>query len=234
MSVIILIYLGLLLLLLRNHSPIINTQFRTNYMSNQIQNLEVMKGVKEFPTHKANPYVHNLVIPSRNKTIAISNRQLNLFDPKTGEVEENNIGFMGIRKRVDTEEFVKIFKGQIQALFDLSNRALKVFGYLMDATRISSDTVIFDLDECKEYTGYKSKNSITLAIAELLEKQFVARTSSHYKYYINPAKFFNGDRMVLFQDIVRKGSKVDQNLLENDPLLELNQQSIFDEENSNS
>ena len=195
-------------------------------MSNEVI---IMKGVTEYPTHKRNPYVSSLVIPSRNKTIAISNRQLNLFDPKTGQVEENNIGFMGLRKRVDTGEFVKIFKSQIQTLFDLSNRALKVFGYFMEATRISSDTVIFDLDECKEYTGYKSKNSITLAISELLEKEFIARTGNHYKYYINPAKFFNGDRMVLFQDVIKKGSRIDKELQENDPLLELNQRSLLEE-----
>lgn len=188
-----------------------------------------MKGVTEYPTHKSNPYVSNLVIPSRNKTIAISNKQLNLFDPKTGEVEEGNIGFMGLRKRVDTEEFVKIFKGQIQALFDLSNRALKVFGYFMESTRISKDTVIFDLDECREYTQYKSKNTINLAISELLEKEFIARTGSHYKYYINPAKFFNGDRMILFQDVVKKGSRIDKEIQENDPLLALNQQSLLEQ-----
>ena len=188
--------------------------------------LIMKKGVTEYPTHRSNPYLSSLVIPSRNKTIAISNKQLNLFDPKTGEVEENNIGFMGLRKRVDTEEFVKIFKGQIQALFELSNRAIKVFGYFMEATRISKDTVIFDLSECIEYTGYKSKNTLNLAIAELLEKEFIARTGSHYKYYINPAKFFNGDRMVLFQDVVRTGSRIDRQLQENAPLLELNQNDI--------
>lgn len=182
-----------------------------------------MKGVTDYPTHKANPYVHSLVIPSRNKTIAISNKQLSLFNPKTGAIEEDNIGFMGLRKRVDTEEFVKIYKSQIQSLFELSSRAGKVFGYLMEATKISSDTVIFDLEECKEFTGYKSKNSIILAISELLEKEFIARTGSHYKYYINPAKFFNGDRLVLFEDIVKKGSKADLALKEHDPLMELNQ-----------
>lgn len=193
------------------------------------ENQEVMKGVTQFPTHKENPYIHSLVIPSKNKTIAISNKQLGLFDPKTGDIEEKNVGFMGLRKRVDTEEFVKIYKGQIQALFELSNRAIKVFGYFMEATRISSDTVIFDIEECKKYTNYKSKNSVTLGLAELLEKEFVARTGSHYKYYINPAKFFNGDRLVLFQDIVKKGSETDKELQENDPLLELNQRNMLDE-----
>ena len=134
------------------------------------------KGVTGYPTHKSNPYLSTLVVPSRNKTIAISNKQLSLFDSKTGEEIESGVNFMGIRKRVDTEEFVKIYKGQIKAMFDLSNRAFKAFGYFMEATKISTDVVIFDLEECMDYTGYKSKNTLNLAITELLEKEFIART----------------------------------------------------------
>ncbi len=177
---------------------------------------EIMKGVKEFPTYDENPYVHNLIVPSRNKTIAMSNKQLSLFDREGVEVE--NINFMGLRKRVDTEEFVKIYKAQIQALFELSNRAIKVFGYFMDALRISKDLVVFDLKECKRYTGYSSKESVTRGVAELLEKQFIARTDVHYKYYINPAKFFNGDRLVLFEDVVKKGSPTDREMLRREEL----------------
>lgn len=184
------------------------------------------KGLTDHPTYSKNPYMSSLVVPSRNKTIAVSNHQLSLFDAKTGELHEEGIGFMGLRKRVDTEEFVKIYKGQIQSLFELSARAIKVFGYFMDASRISSDMVIFEFDDCMNYTGYKSKNTITLALSELLDKEFIARTSSYFKYYINPAKFFNGDRLVLFQDIVRKGSKADKALSENDPLLALNQRNL--------
>ncbi len=178
--------------------------------------LDIMKGVKEFPTWGENPYLNGLIIPSRNKTIGMSNKQLNLFDPKTGEIEEKNISFLGLRKRVDTEEFVKIYKAQVQALFELSNRGIKVFGYFMEALRINSDLVIFDLKECKEYTGYSSKESVIRGVAELLDKQFIARTDAHYKYYINPEKFFNGDRLVLFEDIVKKGSRIDKKLLEDD------------------
>lgn len=171
-----------------------------------------MKGITEFSPYKKNPYVDNLVIPSRNKTIAISNKQLNLFDPKTGEVESAGIGFLGIRKRVDTEEFVKIYKAQIKTLFELSNRAIRLFGYCMEASKISHDKIILDAGECLEYTGYKSRNTLSLAIAELLEKEFLARTTSSNIYFINPAKFFNGDRMVLFQEIIREGSKTDRRL----------------------
>lgn len=185
---------------------------------------EIMKGVKEFPTYDENPYVHNLIVPSRNKTIAMSNKQLSLFDREGTEVE--SINFMGLRKRVDTEEFVKIYKAQIQALFELSNRAIKVFGYFMDALRISNDLVVFDIKECKRYTGYSSKESVIRGVAELLEKQFIARTDVHYKYYINPSKFFNGDRLVLFEDVVKKGSHTDRELLKREELGQENPKQI--------
>jgi hypothetical protein len=181
---------------------------------NQQLKLIGMRGVTEFPAYKQNPYMNSLIVPSKNKTIAMSNRQLSLFDPSTGEVEQQGITFLGVRKRVDTEEFVKIYKSQIQSLFDLSNRALRVFGYCLDASRLSKDQIFFHLDECKKYTGYTSKNTIITGVAELLEKEFLARTPAFNVYFINPAKFFNGDRLVLFQDIIRKGSTLDNQLEE--------------------
>lgn len=184
------------------------------------------KGIKNYPTHNFNPYTPNLVIPSRNKTIAISNKQLALFDTRTGEIQDQSVGFMGLRKRVDTEEFVKIYKGQLQAMFDLSTPAYKMLGYFMHASKISSDKVVFSLKECKVHTGYTSKASINKGVAELLEKEFIARTDEHFMYYINPAKFFNGDRLVLFQEIVKKGSGADKRIMENDPLLSLNQRDL--------
>ena len=184
------------------------------------------KGVTKYPTHKRNPYVSSLVVPSRNKTIAISNQQLGLFDAKTGEEMSESVSFMGLRKRVDTGEFVKIYKNQMKTLFDLSKRAYTIFGYFIDATRINKDTVFFNYEDCMKYSGYKSKNTLNLGITELLEKEFIARTSNHYMYYINPAKFFNGDRLVLFQEVIKKGSQADKRLEENDPLANLNQRNL--------
>ena len=172
------------------------------------------KGITTFPTFDCNPYTSNLIVPSRNKTIALSNHRLTLFDSKTGEVQGEEAGFMGLRKRVDTEEFVKIYKDQLQSMFDLSTAAYKVLGYFMFASRISSDKVVFTLKECKEYTGYTSKVSINTGVSELLEKEFVARTDEHFIYYINPAKFFNGDRLVLIQEVIKKGSETDRKLNE--------------------
>ena len=180
-----------------------------------------MPGIRDFPVYSRNPYFKTLVVPTRNKIVAMGTRQLPLFDPDTGEVEE--MALMAVRQRVDKEPFVKIYKAQIQAMFNLSNRAMRVFGYFMDATRISDDMVYFSLKRCMEYTGYSSKATVLGGVADLLDAKFIARTDEPNTYFINPAKFFNGDRMVIVQDYVRKGSEADLRLQDHDPLLESQQ-----------
>lgn len=171
------------------------------------------KGIREFPVHTTNPYLPNLIVPSKKRTISIaSDKSLGLLDFETGVITDT--AFIGIRKRVDSEEFVKIFKGQIQALFELSTAAMRVFGYFMDATRFGKDSIYFSIKECMQYTKYKSQNSINIGISELLAKEFVAKSDKQNIFFINPSKFFNGDRMVMFNDYIKKGTSADKRYLE--------------------
>ena len=163
------------------------------------------KGIRDYPEHKRNPALPNLIVPTRNKTVAVANHQLPLFDGDTGEVIES--AFIGIKQKVDKEEFIKIYKGQLTALFGLKPQGQRVFAYFMSATRISADKVYFDTEECKEYTEYKSANSINLGIINLLELGFIYKTGQSNIYFINPSIFFNGDRMVLVNEYVKKGTE---------------------------
>lgn len=166
------------------------------------------KGLRDFPSYTENPYMDNLLyMPSRNKTVSVSYKKIPIKEFEGGK---DAVAFMGIRERVDSDKFVKIFKAHIQALFGLSQSALRVLGYLMYATRISEDRIFFDKQECAKYTGYRSKNSINSGLSELLEKGFIARTLHANMFYLNPNVFFNGDRMVLMKEYIRKGSPADQ------------------------
>lgn len=172
--------------------------------------------INKFKKYKKNPYEPNLIIPQRNKTVAISNEQLSLFDQDGVVVSDN--AFIGIRNRVDKEKFVKIFKAQIKALFSLSMAGIRVFGYIMDATRISESMIFFSKRACKKYTGYSSTNSVNVGVSELLEKGFIARSEEPNIFFINPAIFFNGDRMTIVNQYIKIGSETDKKILENDPL----------------
>lgn len=183
-------------------------------------------GIRDFPQHERNPFLSSLIVPTRGKMVTVSTgTQLSLIDHQTGEVIGGTIGLVH-RQMVDKEEFVKIYKSQIQFMFDLTTRGIKVFSYILHATRISDGMILFSQKKCQEFTGYSSKASITSALAELLSKNIIARTGEPHLYFINPAMFFNGDRIVMMRDVVLKGSKAAAAAKKSDSWAELNQPSL--------
>lgn len=158
-----------------------------------------------FPVHESNPYLASLIIPTRNKVVQIGNpNEFSIVNNGTGE--EHSM-LIGTRQAVDKEQFRKIFKGQIQALFCLSSAGIKVFGYFLDALHVSKDQVLFDPKDCMKFTGYTSKQSIYVGVGELLKNGFIARTNKPYTFFINPSIFFNGNRLVMVNEYVVKPDK---------------------------
>lgn len=170
------------------------------------EGLILHSSIQKHQKHKESPFMEELLkIKTRGKTVTWGKKAIPLANTDTGEIEE--IGFLSIKQEVDGEAFVKIFKAELQSLFDLSKRAMKLISYFMQAARINQDKVFFDRDECRKFTGYVSKITIQFALTELLEKKFIARTDNPSMYYINPMTFFNGNRMVVVREYLRKSTK---------------------------
>jgi len=137
--------------------------------------------------------------------MAISRKSIDIADIDTGEVDQV---FMHIKKEVDKEKFVKLFTAQLQVMFDLSPKALKVFGYFMSIAPINKDLVYLEVDDCLKYTGVKTYQTINKGIIELLDKGLIARADRPQKYYLDPKTFFNGDRMVVVNEFwIEKSNK---------------------------
>jgi len=169
------------------------------------EKVEKIGKLTSFPVHETNPYLAALIVPTRNKTVQVGNaKDFSMVNTDTGE--EHSM-FIGTKQAVDKEQFRKIFKGQIQALFCLSGAGIKVFGYLLDALHVSKDQVLFDLKDCMKFTGYTSKQSIYVGVGELLKNNFIARTPKAYTFFINPAIFFNGNRLVMVNEYVVQQDK---------------------------
>lgn len=187
------------------------------------------KGVREFPQHSISPFFKGLYqVKTRNKIFAVG-KQYSLFDHKSGEIEVDKTAFIGMRKVVDKGEFVKIYRGAIQALFDLSLKAQRVYGYFMEAMRINDHAVLFDQTECMEHTGYKSKVSVWEGVAELLEKGFIARATKQNVFFVNPEISFNGDRLVQFNEWILRGSEAHKELKSKEQDYDEKQLTIQDE-----
>jgi hypothetical protein len=105
---------------------------------------------------------------------------------------------------VDEQQFTKIYLSQFSAFFELNSQSIKVFGYIMTKLMPKQDFFIFDLEECLEYTGYKSGQSVYNGLSGLIGSSIIARGKKDYLYFINPMVFFNGDRVTFAKAYVKK------------------------------
>lgn len=154
-------------------------------------------------------------IPLRNKSEVIQTDR-----PAAVTVGDEKIAIAQIRRitTVDSEPFVKIFTAELNRFFDLSPTALRIATVLIqdigkirlgdgDQVYITeksiSDTLVsHDLKPPSSATYYR-------AMEELIEKGFIAPSDNPPLFFINPAIFFNGDRVRFVTEIRKR--KVGQN-----------------------
>jgi predicted transcriptional regulator len=181
----------------------------------------------DYPKNEENPFIHELLsIKRKNKIVAVA-RNKSVVDRLTGEATD--AVFMGIQREVDKEDFVKIFTSGMKELFDLSKNTLKVFSYLLSITSFD-DKIFFELNHCKKYTGYTSRETIFKAIRELLQNGIIAKSLHPNMYFINPNYFYKGDRLVMIREYrVKKDSKaIPEEIYKPLPEEKIKQQSLFE------
>ena len=169
--------------------------------------------------YKTNPFLEGMTIPVKGKQVRLSKIGEDnnvLINQDTGEVHGTHVATF---KRVDGEQFVKLFTANIALTFDLSSAGIKAFNVLMWAVQrsaISKDEVDFDnfvLEEfLEEYKDIDRPLRLSLAtfkrgINELEKAQIVAKTIRQGRYFINPNFVFNGDRIAFTTVIERKENK---------------------------
>lgn len=176
---------------------------------------QVDKTLTHFPKHEENPFMHQLVYmrSTRNKIVA-SGPIYGAYDTNTGEVQENKTVRSWVIERVDNEQFTKLYDNYLQVVFGLSQRALKLFQYFVTALKFNDERVIFDIRAAMKMTGYNSKQTISIALAELIEVEIIARSPAPNIYYINPKIFVKGNRIDMVQTWVRKNTAEDIALTE--------------------
>ena len=179
------------------------------------ESLQVEKTLTDFPKHEENPFMHQLIYmrSTRNKIVA-SGPVYAALDSETGEIHQDKTIRSWVIERVDNEQFTKLYDKYLQVVFGLSQRALKLFQYFVTALKFNDERVIFDIRAAKKMTGYNSKQTISMALAELIEVEIIARSPAPNIYYINPKIFVKGNRMDMVQTWVRKNTAEDLALAE--------------------
>lgn len=187
--------------------------------------MEKQKQIKlsKLPTFDSNPFVEKAIEKINENTIKklrwIKGNQVvqHFLEDEQGKVVAHAAFLQHIE--VDEEKFAKIYLSQLGFFFDLPKPAMRIFTYILNNLQPKTDRFFIVMKEALKYTDYKEEKSIFIGLAYLCEKGLIARSETHYMYYINPMVFFNGDRVTFAKTYVRKRDKA----LKDDP----NQMKLF-------
>ena len=162
--------------------------------------------------YTTNPFLEGMVVPVKGKSVKLSRLGTDdnvLVNQATGEVQGTHVVTY---KKVDQEQFVKLFTANIALTFDLNAAGIKAFNILTWAVQsqgMGRDEV--DLDQYTLEAFLANHPGANLSIATLrrglraLEAaNIIARTRRAGRYFINPNFIFNGDRVAFTTLIERK------------------------------
>ena len=172
-----------------------------------------------YPKNKENPFLkqaveeinQNIVKRYRTATKTGEKAILQAIDTNTGEILGHTQFIRQIE--VDEDKFAKFYLSNFSSFFDLKPSAIKVFGYILEQLTPNRDSFNFYMEDCLEFTGYKSKVSVFKGLTQLIKSGIIARGRTEYEYYINPMVVFNGNRITFAKTYVKrkKTKKIDPN-----------------------
>ena len=162
--------------------------------------------------YKQNPFLEGMVVPVKNRAVRLNKLGKDdniLINNETGE----HLGtHLTTYKKVDGEQFVKLFTANIGLTFDLTAAGIKAFGVVMWVVQhgaISKDEVPMDSFTLKDFLENHTAKRLSIAtfkrgLNELERAQILAKTLRKGRYFINPNFVFNGDRIAFTTLIERK------------------------------
>lgn len=159
--------------------------------------------------YEENPYANEdgFSVPIRRKSEVLQTRA-----PAAVVVGDERITAAEIRsiRTVDSDQFVKLFVAELDRFFDLTPTALRIATILIrDVGKIrvgNGDQVYINesvITTTVKENGLKppSPASYYRAMEELISKGFIAPSTKPGLFFINPAIFFNGDRVKFVKEI---------------------------------
>lgn len=166
--------------------------------------------------YKENPFVegNSFTVPMRNRAETLDTAgPLQVTATETGETLE--VAQIRRVKVIDNESFVKLYVAHLDAFFDLKPGTVRLLMALLDelssAKNAHGDTIYLNYARVSDY--FKSRNAkppakatFFSAMAELTENGVVAPSVDTNLWFINPAIFFNGDRIRFVTELRRKRS----------------------------
>ncbi len=158
-----------------------------------------------FEKHTENPFIHNGVVEHKTKRVTNRRGDMMMVERETGEVVTGVAGFWE-SETVDATKFVKLYVNGVKAFKGLSSAGTKVFEilYLEVQRNISKDVIWLGFNEVEQEITPISKSTFLRGMKELIEKGFIAESTTTSKYFLNPDYLWNGDRLTFMKTYVKE------------------------------
>lgn len=168
---------------------------------------------KQTIRYDENPFTEDMVVPVKGQRVQISRLGQDdnvLLNQATGEHLGTHVTTY---RRVDNEQFIKLFTANIALTFELKAAGIKAFGvlaWILQDRSISKDLVPLDKFVLEDFLKAQDKKlALSLAtfgrgLVELEKAKIIAKHIRQGWYFINPNFIFNGDRIAFTTVIERK------------------------------
>ena len=121
-----------------------------------------MNKFSDFEKNKENPFLKDAIqqigehTVKKYKSSAGTDQRavLQAVNPQTGEA----LGHTSFIRQIecDEQEFIKFYLKDFRLFYGLSERAMRVFGYVLTLLKPGTDEFIFLVDECLKSVPYKT------------------------------------------------------------------------------
>jgi hypothetical protein len=166
------------------------------------------------PIYKVNPSIpstHGMAIRQKRFEVP-GGKAAVIVDNGTGEIR--GIGGMGLwwQEEVDASRFVKLFLDGIKQACGLSKSGLAVFEVVYRQMREKHGNDKIELSQYVAQDYGLNERTFRRGLRELLEKEFLYRSTSDGVFFINIQFMFNGDRLAFVKTYHLKGAIRQQEL----------------------
>jgi len=165
-----------------------------------------------------NPFLKDMVIPVKGKSVAVGNlekvlgenNEVSVMDSSSGEVLGTSVS---VFRKVDSQQFVKLFSHRIGSMLNLTAAGNKVICLLVWGVQngIEKDVLTIDVLALESFLKYHpdtpfTQSTMMRGLRELCTAKVLAKHQRRGDYWINPDFIFNGNRITFVETLVNSGA----------------------------
>jgi len=159
------------------------------------EEVKTTKTIRDFPVNKVSPFGKSVHVAEGNSfSVNIS--------PKDDETSFSR-SLTGIHY-ITKKQAIDVIGDVLKDKLGITKGSVNVFKYLYEKLENSDGltedlgmNIKVDFDDCKDACGYTSTQSVWYALAELLDKDIIARSLVPAVYFLNPNFFQPAETIVV-------------------------------------